>query len=73
MPTQIGSSTYYDFKELRKLAREMARGGAPSKYSPQLEKGKLVHYHLRINSDKTSVVAHVELASGFTVERSMLL
>ena len=73
MPKTIGQSTYYDFKELRRMAQGLAAGGARVKHSPQIIKGRLVRYELRVTNNGASVVANVELPGGQIAERSIIL
>lgn len=70
MSTTVGQSTYYDFRELRKIARDLATGkGTAGSHI----KARLVRYDLRVSNNGASIVAHVELPSGFIAERSILL
>lgn len=73
MSQTVGQSTYYDFKELRQMVRKLAEGGKDTPHSPAHVKARLLRYSLRVTNLGASIVAHVELPSGFIAERAMLL
>lgn len=55
------------------MAQGLAAGGARVKHSPQIIKGRLVRYELRVTNNGASVVANVELPGGQIAERSIIL